>query len=82
MTTLTNFAARDVEALLHPNTNLGSHRSSGLLVLERAEGMHVWDASGKRYIEGLAGLWCPGLGYGNKELQDGLLAGVEPRLET
>jgi hypothetical protein len=29
MTTLTNFAARDVEALLHPNTNLGSHRSSG-----------------------------------------------------
>jgi len=68
MTTLTNFAARDVEALLHPNTNLVSHRSSGPLVLERAEGVHVWDASGKRYIEGLAGLWCTGLGYGNKEL--------------
>ena len=24
--------------------------------------------SGKRYIEGLAGLWCTGLGYGNEEL--------------
>ena len=25
-------------------------------------------AAGKRYIEGLAGLWCTGLGYGNAEL--------------
>ncbi len=68
MATLTNFAARDVEALLHPTTNLASHRTSGPLVLDRAEGIYVWDASGKRYIEGLAGLWCTGLGYGNREL--------------
>lgn len=68
MTTLTNFAARDVEALLHPNTNLSSHRTTGPLMLERGEGVYVWGADGKRYIEGLAGLWCTGLGYGNKEL--------------
>lgn len=68
MVTLSNFAARDVETVLHPNTNLSSHRSVGPLILERAEGVHVWDQSGKRYIEGLAGLWCTGLGYGNKEL--------------
>jgi 4-aminobutyrate--pyruvate transaminase len=68
MATLSNFAARDVETLLHPNTNLAAHRSAGPLILDRAEGVHVWDQSGKRYIEGLAGLWCTGLGYGNKEL--------------
>ena len=68
MSTLTNFATRDVEALLHPTTNLATHRAAGPLILERAEGIHVYDASGKRYIEGLAGLWCAGLGYGNKEL--------------
>jgi 4-aminobutyrate---pyruvate transaminase len=44
------------------------HRATGPLVLERAEGIYVWDSSGKRYIEGLAGLWCTGLGYGNAEL--------------
>ncbi|MGE0766194.1 MAG: aminotransferase [Hyphomicrobiaceae bacterium] len=70
MTALTNFAARDVEALLHPITNLASHRTSGPLVVDRAEGIYVWDAAGKRYIEGLAGLWCTGLGYGNTELVD------------
>jgi 4-aminobutyrate---pyruvate transaminase len=68
MRPLSNYAARDVEALLHPTTNLLSHRGSGPLVLERAEGVYVWDAAGKRYLEGLAGLWCTGLGYGNAEL--------------
>jgi 4-aminobutyrate--pyruvate transaminase len=68
MTTLTNFAARDVEALLHPTTNLASHRVNGPLILDRAEGVHVWDSNGKKYIEGLAGLWCTGLGNGNQEL--------------
>jgi 4-aminobutyrate--pyruvate transaminase len=68
MRPISNFAARDVEALLHPTTNLLAHRSAGPLVLERAEGVHIYDSSGKRYIEGLAGLWCTGLGYGNQEL--------------
>ena len=68
MRPISNFAARDVEALLHPTTNLFTHRTTGPLVLERAEGVYVWDSSGKRYIEGLAGLWCTGLGYGNAEL--------------
>ena len=68
MRPISNFAARDVEALLHPTTNLLAHRSTGPLVLERAEGVHIYDSSGKRYIEGLAGLWCTGLGYVNEEL--------------
>ena len=68
MRPISNFASRDVEALLHPTTNLLTHRGTGPLVLERAEGVYVFDNSGKRYIEGLAGLWCTGLGYGNREL--------------
>ena len=65
---LTNFETRDVEALLHPATNLAMHREKGPLVLERGEGIYVYDAHGKRYIEGMAGLWCTALGYGNQEL--------------
>src|SRR5450631_819202 len=65
---LSNYATRDVEALLHPTTNLNSHRTSGPLILEKGEGIYVVDNMGKRYIEGLAGLWCTALGYGNQEL--------------
>lgn len=28
----------------------------------------MFDLSGRRYIEGMAGLWCTALGYGNEEL--------------
>ncbi len=68
MTTLSNYAMRDVETILHPATNLALHRTTGPMVLDRAEGVYIWDKEGKKYIEGLAGLWCTGLGYGNEEL--------------
>ncbi len=68
--TPTNSAARDIETLVHPYTNLDAHRTVGPLVLVRGEGVHVYDERGKPYIEGLAGLWCTSLGYGNAELAD------------
>ena len=67
-TPLSNDATRDVETLIHPYTNLDSFRSSGPFVLERGEGIYVFDSEGRRYIEGLAGLWCCSLGYGDAEL--------------
>jgi 4-aminobutyrate aminotransferase-like enzyme len=35
-------------------------------MLERGKGVFVYDTSGKSYIEGMAGLWCTALGYGNE----------------
>ncbi len=68
MSHLTNAQVRDVENLLHPTTNLAQHREEGPLFIERGEGIYVYDTDGKRYIEGLAGLWCVGLGWGNAEM--------------
>lgn len=65
---LSNSQMRDVETVLHPATNLALHRQMGPVIMSRAEGIHLWDANGKEYIEGLAGLWCTSLGYGNEEL--------------
>jgi 4-aminobutyrate---pyruvate transaminase len=68
MPPLSNLATRDVETLVHPYTNLASFRENGPLILERGQGVYVYDAEGKRYLEGMAGLWCTALGYGNEEL--------------
>jgi 4-aminobutyrate--pyruvate transaminase len=65
---LSNLATRDVETLIHPYTQLASFRETGPLVLERGEGVWVYDTEGKGYIEGMAGLWCTALGYSNAEL--------------
>ncbi|MGO9702380.1 MAG: aminotransferase [Xanthobacteraceae bacterium] len=68
MPPLSNLATRDVETLVHPYSNLASFRETGPLIIERAQGVHVYDTEGKGYIEGMAGLWCTALGYGNEEL--------------
>jgi len=65
---LLNRAARDVETLIHPYTQLARFRETGPLILERGEGVWVFDADGKPYLEGMAGLWCTALGYSNAEL--------------
>jgi 4-aminobutyrate--pyruvate transaminase len=60
--------AKDLEHLLHPTTNLKLHHEVGPIVHERAAGIYLWDNHGKQYLEGLAGLWCTALGYGEEEL--------------
>jgi 4-aminobutyrate---pyruvate transaminase len=65
---LSNLATRDVETLIHPYTHLAGFRETGPLILERGEGVWVYDTEGRPYIEGMAGLWCTALGYSNSEL--------------
>lgn len=63
-----SLAARDVAYVLHPYTNLRQHERQGPLVVARGEGVWVYDDDGKRYLEGLAGLWCAGLGFSERRL--------------
>jgi 4-aminobutyrate---pyruvate transaminase len=37
-------------------------------VIERGQGVHVYDDQGKEYIEGLAGLWSVAVGFGEERL--------------
>ncbi len=74
MPPLSNLATRDVETLVHPYVNLASFRDTGPLIIERGQGVYVYDTDGKGYIEGMAGLWCTALGYGNEELVEAAAA--------
>ena len=67
---LSNAQMRDVQSVLHPYTNLVKFRDSGPLILERGQGVRVYDEQGKDYIEAMAGLWCTALGWGENELAD------------
>lgn len=58
----------DKDNLFHPITNLKAHASEDILIIDRGEGVYVYDTNGKKYLEGLAGLWCSSLGYGVEEL--------------
>jgi 4-aminobutyrate--pyruvate transaminase len=63
-----SLAERDIENVLHPYTNLSAHIKTGPMVITKGEGIYVYDETGTKYIEGLAGLWCTSLGFNNKRL--------------
>lgn len=67
-------ASRDKAYVLHPYTNLDLHETQGPLIIERGEGVRVFDDSGKEYIEGLASLWCVSLGWGQERLVEAAVA--------
>jgi 4-aminobutyrate--pyruvate transaminase len=60
--------ARDAANMLHPYTNARKHLTSGPVIIDRGEGIYVFDSHGKRYIEGLAGLWSVAVGFGEERL--------------
>ena len=74
MAPLTNLQTRAVETLIHPYTNQATLRETGPLVIERGEGVFIYDTDGKAYIEGMAGLWCTALGFNNEELVEAAAA--------
>src|SRR5579872_4260059 len=67
---MTNSGSRDIATTIHPYTNLKLHETDGPLVITGGDGVFVHDEAGKRYIEGLAGLWCCSLGFSEKRLAE------------
>lgn len=63
-----SLAARDIAYYFHPATNARKHEKVGPMMIERGEGVYVFDDQGKQYIEGLAGLWSVAVGFGEPRL--------------
>ena len=61
-------AARDIAFHFHSYTNAKKNEAEGSLVLASGKGIYVYDENGKAYLEGLSGLWCLSLGYGEERL--------------
>ncbi|MBV9980450.1 aminotransferase class III-fold pyridoxal phosphate-dependent enzyme, partial [Bradyrhizobium sp.] len=75
MTTMPTVAAstwrqRDADHMLHPYADLKAVAKSGPLIIERGEGVYVYDSEGRRYLEGMAGLWSTSLGFSEPRLAE------------
>jgi putrescine aminotransferase len=73
---LTNYDAERLRRLdrahhLHPfSNNRVVVEEGGGPIFARADGVYIWDVDNKRYLDGMAGLWCVNVGYGRQELVD------------
>lgn len=70
---LSNQAARtlhrqDTAHLVHGFVPLRDHQETGAKIFVKGSGVYLWDAEGKKYIDGLASLWNVHVGHGRKEI--------------
>lgn len=65
-----NLGAIDAAHHLHPFSNMKKLNAEGTKIIERAEGMHIWDSTGKQYLDAFAGLWCVNVGYGRNSIAE------------
>jgi len=55
---------------IHPFTNHEQLHTEGTHLIDSGAGCWVTDGSGRKLLDGLAGLWCVNVGYGRAEIAD------------
>ena len=60
----------------HPFADMGAVSNAELLI-ERGEGAYVFDADGKRYLDGTASLWYANLGHGRADITRAVAAQMD-----
>jgi putrescine---pyruvate transaminase len=68
--TTRDWQAADAAHFLHPFTDFQSLAAKGSRVIERGEGIYLWDSEGQKLLDAMSGLWCVNVGYGEGELID------------
>ncbi|MFZ5792537.1 MAG: aspartate aminotransferase family protein [Pseudomonadota bacterium] len=59
----------DAEHHIHPFSNARQVvEQGGGRLYAHADGVYIYDVENKRYLDGMAGLWCVNVGYGREEL--------------
>src|SRR4051794_38122506 len=51
--------------------------SKSPLIMSRADGVHYWDVSGKRYLDGLSGIYVASLGHNNRRVIESIRAQLD-----
>jgi L-2,4-diaminobutyrate transaminase len=62
----------DRKSFFHPFSSLGTHEKNGAEIFVEGKGSTLTDSTGKKYLDGIAGLWCVNIGYGNTEMAEAI----------
>nr|WP_295082798.1 aspartate aminotransferase family protein [uncultured Roseateles sp.] len=66
--------AADSRHFLHPFTDFKGLAQKGARIIEKADNIYLWDSEGHKILDGMSGLWCVNVGYGQQSLVDAATA--------
>lgn len=65
-----DYQAADAAHHIHAFVDQKALNEEGPRVMVGGDRLTLWDNDGKRYLDGMSGLWCTNLGYGRADLAD------------
>ena len=70
---LDSIRERDIRHLWHPYTDITSfERQDAYTLIERAEGVTLYEAGGRPLLDGISSWWCVNLGHGHPRLVEAI----------
>jgi adenosylmethionine---8-amino-7-oxononanoate aminotransferase len=72
-----SLAQRSLRAVWHPCTQMKLHEAQPPIALARAQGPWLYDADGKRYLDGISSWWVNLFGHGHPHIKAALVDQLE-----
>jgi adenosylmethionine-8-amino-7-oxononanoate aminotransferase len=69
--------AYNARHMLHPMIDPKVVAAEPPLILERGDGVHVWDLEGRRYLDTVASLWNVNIGHNRPEVKQAIVAQLD-----
>lgn len=63
---------QDKDHYIHPWTDFSTFKETGSMVLADSDNVHVQDGEGRKYLDGIGGLWCVNIGYAREEMAEAI----------
>ena len=60
----------DAGHYMHPFTDFKDQMERGSRIIVKADGPYIYTSEGQQILDGMSGLWCCNLGYGQQEIVD------------
>lgn len=57
---------------IHPWHAMDAWRGYDNMLVDTAEGIYMYDSTGKKFIDGPGGMWCTQIGYGRKDMAEAI----------
>lgn len=75
--TLDQIRADNARYMFHPMADPKAVKAQPPLIVERAEGVYVWDIDGRRYLDTVASLWNVNVGHNRPEIKRAIAEQLE-----
>ncbi len=67
-----NLLSRSLQSVWHPCTQMKQHESYPLIPIQRGDGVWLYDAEGKRYLDAVSSWWVNLFGHNNLRIKDAI----------